>query len=390
MSNQQIYLDYAAATPLDSKVLAAMKPYLTELFYNPSAPYQPARSVRNNIEDARSAVARIVGAKPTEIIFTAGASESINLALGLKGHVVTTAIEHAAVLGAAKNHGTDCTIVQVNERGRVDPADIKNAIRPTTVIVSVGFVNNEVGIVQSLKEISKVIKQERLVRKNNKNECPIYLHTDASQAAGVLDLHNARLGVDLMTLNGAKIYGPKQSGILYADTSVSLAPIVHGGGQERGLRSGTENVAGIIGFAAALEIAESKRKTEVSRLQDLRRQFLDILLESFDDIMIIGDQKHHAPHILTAAWPGLDAERVLFALEAKNILVATGSACAANKDTRSHVLGALGLDENTIDGSLRFSFGRQTTSQQVERAAKIIVEVIKQEIARGKKLEQLS
>lgn len=387
MSNQQIYLDYAAATPLDNKVLAAMKPYLTELFYNPSAPYQPARSVRKDIEDARSEVARIVGAKPTEIIFTAGASESINLALGLDGHVVTTAIEHAAVLGAAKEHGADCTIVQVDEKGRVSPADIKSAIKPTTTVVSVGFVNNETGTVQNLKEIAQVIKQERVDRKGNKNQCPIYLHTDASQAAGILDLHVTRLGVDLMTLNGAKIYGPKQSGILYADTSVELSPIVHGGGQERGLRSGTENVAGIIGFTVALQIAERKRKAEVSRLQDLRQHCLNTLLENFDDITIIGDQKHHAPHILTVAWPGLDAERVLFALEARDILVATGSACAANKDTRSHVLAALGLDENTIYGSLRFSFGRQTTDQQAQRAAKIIVEVIKQELARGKKLE---
>ncbi|MDO8335859.1 MAG: cysteine desulfurase family protein [Candidatus Saccharibacteria bacterium] len=380
-----IYLDYAAATPLDSNVLAEMQPYMTDAFYNPSAPYQPAREVRKDIEEARISVARIIGAKPTEVVFTAGATESINLAFNIGGHMVTTTTEHAAVLQAANTH--DATLVNVDEKGRVNPNDIKKAITPKTTIVTVSFVNNETGTIQDLKSIAKIIFDERQKREAKGSTTPLYLHTDASQAAGMLDIHVARLGVDMMTLNGGKIYGPKQTGILYFNSSIDLQPMIVGGGQERGLRSGTENVAGVIGFSKALEIAEKKRKTEFERLENLRQQMLDILQKEFTDIIIIGDQKHHTPHILTAAWRGLDAERVLFALESQNILVATGSACAANKDTRSHVLTALGLEPGIIDASLRFSFGRHTTSDDVDTAAKIIVDVIKQELARGKRIK---
>ena len=387
MANKTIYLDYAAATPLDSNVLAAMQPYLTDLFYNPSAPYQPARKVRNDIESTRASVARTIGAKPTEIIFTAGATESVNLAFNIDGHVITTQTEHAAVLRAAKLR-KGSTFVGVNEKGRVDPLDIKKFITPQTTLVSVGLVNNETGTAQDIKAIAKVISDERQNRVKNDNPTPIYLHTDASQAVGILDINVARLGVDMMTLNGAKIYGPKQTGVLYLNSSIDLKPILAGGGQERGLRSGTENVANIVGLGVAIEIAERKRKTEVERLQKIRLQMLDILLENFNDMIVIGDQKHHAPHILTVALPGLDAERILFSLESQDILVATGSACAANKDTRSHVLMAMALEPDIIDGSLRFSFGRPTTTDDIDRAAKIIVETIKQERDRGKRIRQ--
>lgn len=387
MANKTIYLDYAAATPLDSNVLAAMQPYLTDIFYNPSAPYQPAREVRVDIENTRASVARTIGAKPTEIIFTAGATESINLAFNIDGHVITTQTEHAAVLQAAKPRSAS-TFVGVNEKGRVDPRDIKKSVTPQTTLVSVGLVNNETGTVQDIKAIAKVISDERQNRVKKGNPTPIYLHTDASQAVGILDINVARLGVDMMTLNGAKIYGPKQTGVLYLNSSIDLQPIIAGGGQERGLRSGTENVANIIGLGVAIEIAERKRKTEVERLQKIRLQMLDILLENFNDLIVIGDQKHHAPHILTVAWPALDAERILFALEYQDILVATGSACAANKDTRSHVLTAMGLEPDIIDGSLRFSFGRPTTTQDIGTAAKIIVETIKQERDRGTRIRQ--
>ena len=206
------------------------------------------------------------------------------------------------------------TFVGVNEKGRVDPRDIKKSVTPQTTLVSVGLVNNETGTVQDIKAIAKVISDERQNRVKKGNPTPIYLHTDASQAVGILDINVARLGVDMMTLNGAKIYGPKQTGVLYLNSSIDLQPIIAGGGQERGLRSGTENVANIIGLGVAIEIAERKRKTEVERLQKIRLQMLDILLENFNDLIVIGDQKHHAPHILTVACPALDAERILFAL----------------------------------------------------------------------------
>lgn len=385
MASQLIYLDYAAATPLDSFALAAMQPYLTDTFYNPSAPYQPARKVRNDIEQSRHNIAKIIGSRPSEIIFTAGATESINLAFAGQGHIVVSAIEHAAVLETAKQH--EHTIVPVDHRGRLDISNIKSAITPSTTVVSVGLVNNEIGVLQDLQAISQLVSTERLQREKSDNKTPIYLHTDASQAVGITDIHVSRLGVDMMTINGAKIYGPKQMGILYAASHVNLHPVIIGGGQERGLRSGTENVAGIIGLAKAIEIADGKRKSESERLRKLRLELLNILTDNFEQIEIIGDQKHHAPHILTVALPGLDAERVLFKLEADNILVATGSACAANKDTRSHVLTALGLEPELIDGSLRFSFGRGTTSDQIAVAAKIIVAAINQEYDRGKKIQ---
>ncbi len=382
MSKKTIYLDYAAATPLDGEVFRVMQPYGADFFYNPSAPYQPAREVRGDIESARSSVARILGAKPTEIIFTAGATESINLAFTIGGHIVTSAVEHAAVISAARQY--DHSLVGVDKNGLIKLAELEKLIRDETTLISVGLVNNETGVVQPLGEIVKIIEKVRAKRAQKNKSTPLFLHTDASQAGGVLDLNVARLGVDLLTLNGSKMYGPKQTGVLYVGSSISLHPIVHGGGQERGLRSGTENVAGIIGFAKAFEIAQKKRKTEVERIHSLRQQMIDLLQSEFDDILILNKPKHQAPHILTIAWRDLDAERALFALETDNILVATGSACAANKDSRSHVLVALGLKPDVIDGSLRLSFGRQTTSKEIAQAGKIISMIIKRELKRGK------
>lgn len=382
MSKKPLYLDYAAATPLDSQVLKAMQPYLADFFYNPSAPYQPAREVRADIEEARSKVARLLGAKPTEIIFTAGATESINLAFTVGGHTVVSAIEHAAILETVKQYKH--SVVGVDSNGHVDLAKLTKSIRDDTTLVSIGLVNNEIGVIQQIREVVKIIEDIRSKRLKKNNSTPIFLHTDASQAAGILDLNVARLGVDMLTLNGGKMYGPKQTGVLYARSIVSLKPVIYGGGQESGVRSGTENVAGIIGFTTALEIAEKKRKSEVERLHMLRKQMVDLFEKEFKDISVLGHSKHNAPHILSVTWEGLDAERALFALESKNILVATGSACAANKDTRSHVLTSLGLESNLIDGSLRLSFGRTTTSKEIAQAAKIISMIVKQELSRGK------
>ncbi len=382
MSKKTIYLDYAAATPLDPIVLEAMQPYQNEIFYNPSAPYQPARKVRSDIEEARGTVARILGAKPTEVIFTAGATESINLAFTTGGHVVTSAIEHTAVIETAKQY--DNTIVGVDKNGLINLDELEKSIRDDTKLISIGLINNEIGVIQSLNEIAKIIEGVRSARQKNNNPTPIYLHTDASQAAGILDMNVARLGVDMLTINGGKMYGPKQMAVLYVNSKVKLQSIIHGGGQESGLRSGTENVAGIIGFAAAFSIAEKKRKSEVERLRDLRSQMIGALQAEFTDVMILGHNKHQAPHILSVAWEKLDAERVLFALENENILVATGSACAANKDTRSHVLLSLGLKPSIIDGSLRLSFGRITTTKEIAQAVKIISMTVKKEIERGR------
>lgn len=370
-----IYLDYAAATPLDPAVLTAMQPYFGELFYNPSSPYAPAIQVRRDYDAAKSKIASSIGAQGGEITMTAGATESINLAFASgKGHVVTTTIEHQAVLAATKAH--DHTIVSVDSHGRVTPESITQAIRPDTWLVSVGLANNEIGTIQPLTKIAEIIREERLRRLDSNSTVPLYLHSDASQGVGQVDINVARLGVDMLTINAAKIYGPKQVGLLYAARSVELRPQIVGGGQEQGRRSGTENVAGVIGMSVAMEKAENGRKTELHRLKTLRDDLQDKLTKAFPDAIVSGHQKHRLAGHLHISFPGIDAERLVFGLEALGVLVATGSACAANKGTRSHVLEAIGLEPAVADGSLRLSLGKSTNEAVIEEAAKHIISVV--------------
>jgi cysteine desulfurase len=252
-------------------------------------------------------------------------------------------------------------------------------MRPDTRLVSIALANNEVGTVQPLRDIAAVIREERQHRLNAGNTTPIYFHSDASQGAGQLDIHVSRLGVDLLTLNAGKVYGPKQVGLLWAASHVRLSPQIVGGGQERGLRSGTENVAGVIGFARAMELAEKHRKSESDRLRALRDRMQKRLVGAFGDIVLSGHQKHRLPGHLHVSFPGIDAERLVFALEMRGVLVATGSACAANKGTRSHVLTAIGLAPEVADGSLRLSLGHLSNEQNTARATEIIIEEVVRE-----------
>ena len=378
MGDELLYLDHAAATPMDERVLRAMQPYLTEFFFNPSSPYAPALQVRRDYEAAKQVIASRIGAKGDELVMTAGATESINLAFNsIGGHVVTAAIEHHAVLAAAKRF--DHTIVESDERGLVLASTIKSALRPDTQLVSIALANNELGTVQPLREIAAVIQIEREARRASGNTTPIYLHTDASQGAGQLDVHVARLGVDLLTLNAGKVYGPKQVGLLWASSHVRLNPQIVGGGQERGLRSGTENVAGVMGFARAMELADDHRKYEAERLRGLRDSLQAKLTTAFDDAVVSGSQKRRLPSHLHISIPGLDAERLVFALEMRGVMVATGSACAANKGTRSHVLTAIHLPPEVADGSLRLTLGHLSTEETIAKAGDIIVEEITRE-----------
>lgn len=377
-----IYLDHAAATPLDEHVLAAMQPYFSHQFYNPSAPYAPAIAIRRDYEHAKAMIARTIGVKADELIMTAGATESISLAFqSIGGHVIVPAIEHHAVLEAAKKG--DHTIISVSEQGLVDAERIREALRHDTRLVSVALANNELGTIQPLRDIAEVIREERQRRLDAGDKTPLYLHSDASQGVGQLDVNVARLGVDLLTLNAAKIYGPKQVGLLWAAPSVRLEPLIVGGGQERGLRSGTENVAGVIGFATAIERATAHRKYELERLTKLRNRLQAKLTEAFPEAVVSGHQKHRLAGHLHISFPGLDAERVLFALEARNILVATGSACAANKGTRSHVLTAIGLAPEVADGSLRLTLGHGSSDENIDVAAAAIIEEVAREYARA-------
>lgn len=381
ISNEVIYLDHAAATPLDERVFRYMQPYFSEQFYNPSSPYAPALAVRRDYEAAKEVIARSIGAKADELVMTAGATESINLAFSsIPGHVITATIEHHAVLEAAKRR--DHTLVAVSTKGLVAVDAIRQAIRPDTQLISIALANNELGTIQPLRDIATMVKEVREARLSRGDTTPLYLHSDASQGAGQIDIHVARLGVDLLTLNAGKVYGPKQVGLLWAASSVRLAPQVVGGGQERGLRSGTENVAGVIGFSKAMKLAEAHRKHESERLRGLRDGLQKRLTSTFDDAVISGSEKKRLPGHLHIAFPGVDAERLVFRLEMRGVLVATGSACAANKGTRSHVLTAIGLAPEVADGSLRLTLGHLSTDENTERAAEIIIEEIQRERAR--------
>ena len=377
-----IYLDYAAATPIDQRVLDAEEPYFRERFFNPSASYQAAREVRRDYEEARHVLAQNLGARPAEIVITAGATESTNLAIGgVSGHIVTTNIEHPAVLALAS--ARNATILRVNEKGLVNPASVENAITDETEIVSVGYANSEIGTVQPIKEIAILIERIRADRASREVATPLLFHTDASQAAGYLDLNVARLNVDLMTLNAGKCYGPKQVGLLYVKAGVRLKPLILGGGQEMGLRSGTENVTGAIGFARALEIAERKRKGESERLEKLRNDLEKFIKQEFPEVIINSGAKQRLPNILNFSVPGLDGERAVFALDERGVLVATGSACAANKGTRSHVLMAIGLAPQIADASLRISLGRPTTDAEISELKPLLAETIRQQLKFG-------
>jgi cysteine desulfurase len=368
MANPIIYLDHAAATPLDPSVMKAMTPYFSDKFYNPSATYLPAVEVRKSLEAARAETAYWLGARPAEVIFTAGGTEANNLAIrGVmeafpKSNVVVSGIEHESVLGPAR--GYDCREAAVKADGRLDLDDLQKKIDDRTALVSIGYANNETGTVQPLREISRMIAQKRAGRKSS---APLLFHTDACQAANYLDLHAARLGVDLMTLNGGKIYGPKQSGVLYVKAGIVLKPLVIGGGQEKGLRGGTENVPAAIGFAEALKLAQGMRRDETARLQKLQKSFMIRLQESIPGIVINGTLKNRLPNNVHATIRGQDNERLLIRLEQAGILAAAGSACSASSEEPSHVLKAMGISDADARASLRFTMGRGTTETMIKR-----------------------
>lgn len=379
-----IYLDHAAATPLDERVLEAMKPFFIDNFFNPSSPYAAADRVKKMYEEAKGEIARCIGVKSDELVMAAGATESINLAfLGVEGSVAVPSIEHKAVLEAAALR--DFNSISADPKGYISPGAVEKAITDDTVLVSVALANNELGTIQPLRDIAAVIKKVRLDRLQKGNQKPIYLHTDASQGAGQLDIHVTRLGVDMMTLNAAKMYGPKQVGLLWVAPHVRLKPLIVGGGQERGLRSGTENVAGVVGFATAIGLATAHHQGESKRLALLRDYLQNKLLTAFPEAVVSGHPTKRLAGHLHISFPGLDAERLIFALEARNVCVATGSACAANKSTRSHVLTAIDLAPEVADGSLRITLGHLNDSTNIEIASDILIEEISKEYARLKK-----
>jgi cysteine desulfurase len=378
--NTPIYLDYAAATPMDPVVLQAMLPYFSDAFYNPSATYLPAVAVRKDLDAARSRIAQILGARPSEVIFTAGGTEANNLAIrGIMelhpgGNIVTSTIEHESVLRTA--HAYDCTEAPVAEQAIIQIDALLQLVNDKTVLVSVMYANNEVGTVQPIHQIALGLDAIRKQRRKAGNDMPLYFHVDAAQAAAYLDLHVARLGVDLMTLNAGKIYGPKQCGLLFAASHVRFAPQMLGGGQERGLRSGTENVAAAIGFAKALELVQNRRKQETERLKQLQKLFFGLLRQAIPNVIVNGSTKTRLPNNVHITIPGTDNERIIIELDDAGILCAAGSACSASNEEPSHVLRAMGVSEVDAQSSLRFSMGLQTDEAAIRRVVEVLTSVL--------------
>ena len=385
-NTKAIYLDHAATTPVEPAVIEAMEPYLVARFANPSSLYGAARETRAAVETARHRIAALLGARTTEIIFTSGGTEGDNLAVqgvlrAHRGaHWVTTAIEHDAVLGCVEpleRDGHHCTVIPVKPNGIVDVALIREAITDQTVLVSVMLANNEIGTIQPIADVAKLIALVRMERALRDITTPIYLHTDAVQAANYLDLQVSRLGIDLLTLNGSKIYGPKGTGALYVRHGTVIEPLMYGGGQERTRRSGTENVAGIVGFAEAFEITVRGREAEARRLAPMRDHLMAVLHSDILNISINGDPKRRLPNNLNITIPGAEGEAMILYLDNAGIMASTGSACSTGNLDPSHVLLAIGRSAAEANSSLRITLGRSTDAAAIEAVAKLLPPIIR-------------
>lgn len=384
---REVYLDYASATPLDPRVWAVMASYWKENFSNPSSLHKPGLKARRALEEARAAIAGLLNARPQEIIFTSGSTEADNLAiLGVFkaqeqkiGHLITTQIEHPAILETCEHlekEGWQVSYLSVNENGLLDSKTVAEAIRPDTLLISIGYANSEIGTIQPISEIGRAVKQIRRRRQSEKNSRPLYFHTDASSAAGFLELDAEKLGVDLMTLSSAKVYGPKGAGALFVRQGVGLGPLHYGGGQEGGLRPGTENVPAIVGFGKALEIAQEERLPESARLTALRDYFTAALLHAFPGAVLNGDPLKRLPNNVNISIPGIEAEAAVLYLDAKGISISTGSACTQISLEPSAVILALGCGEERARSSLRFTLGRKTTKEDLDYALGALLEVV--------------
>lgn len=380
---KDIYLDHAATTPVDPWVFKAMTPFFSDVFANPSSFHTAGMRAKNAVADARASVARILHCREEEIVFTSGGTEANNLAaIGIprahktKGkHVITTSVEHHSVLETLLHHRKtgeiDLTVLPVDRNGSVSVEDFENALRPDTVLVSVMTANNEIGTIEPVADIGRAILKWR---KTQGSPYP-YFHTDACQASGVLDLDVEKLHVDLMTLNASKIYGPKGIGMLYVRRGVKLEPLIFGGGQERNLRSGTENVPGIVGFATALVLAQSEKEQENERLTDLRDRLIEGLL-AIPKTRLNGHPTKRLPNNVNVSFLDIEGEAAVLYLDAEGIFVSTGSACASTSLDPSHVILATGLSYEAAHGSLRFTLGRRTTPKDVERVIKVMPGIV--------------
>lgn len=372
---KEIYFDNAATTKVREEVIEEMEKFFDEKYGNPSSFHYKGLEAKKAVDEARKRVARILNCKADEIVFTGGGTESINLAL--KGvafanrsrgkHIITTKIEHPAVLNSCKwleKQGFDVSYVDVDADGLVKIDEFKKAIREDTILISAMYANNEIGVVQNISEIGKIARERG-----------IYFHSDGCQAAGALDIDADKLNVDLLTLNGSKIYGPKGVGLLYIRDGVRIEPWIHGGGQERGMRGGTENVAGIVGFAKALELVQNEREKENERLIILRDRLIEGLLK-IKDTRLNGHRTKRLPNNVNVSFFDIEGESILLHLNEKGIFASTGSACSSHSLEPSHVLLALGLPHEVAHGSIRFSLGKETKEEDVDYVLRVIPEIV--------------
>lgn len=371
---KEVYLDNAATTKVDPRVVEAMLPYFSEHYGNPSSIYKIGHESKIVVDEARERIAKILGGiKPDEILFTSGGTESDNMAVlgsarkhkDKKKHIITSQIEHHAVLFPCEKlekEGFEVTYLQVDRYGVVNPGDVKKALREDTVLVSIMYANNEIGTIEPISEIAAVIKK---FREENKTPFP-YFHTDACQAAGYLDLNVNTLGVDMLTLNGSKVYGPKGVGILYLRNGVKIEPLVYGGGQEKNLRSGTENIASIVGLARALEIADEEKEEEAERLTKLGEKLKEGILKKIPKTFLNGHPTNRLPNNINMTILDIEGEALILHLDNYGIYTSTGSACTSQSLDPSHVILAMGLPYEAAHGSLRFAMGRYTTEEDID------------------------
>jgi cysteine desulfurase len=387
MKKKNIYLDYAATTPVDPQVFSAMRPYFMEKFGNPMSLHSYGQESSEAIEKSRQAAAFFFGCNPEEIIFTSGATESNNLAIkgaviaatnhrgGLLPHIITTQFEHSCVLATCKKleeQGmAEVTYLPVGNEGIVKLSDIEKAIRPNTLLISVMYVNNEIGTIQPIKEIGKLI--ERL---NKGREQKILFHTDATQAINYLDCKVENLRTDLLSMSAHKIYGPKGVGCLYIRKNIRVKRIQDGGGQEFNLRSGTHNVPGIVGLGAALEIAEKERKKVSKIVEKLRDHMIARIMKEIKGVKLNGSRLKRSPNNANFIFKDVEGEGLLLGLNMMGIAVSTGSACSAGDLRPSHVLTAIGLPEEESHGSLRITLGKYTTKTEIDYFIKSLKEVV--------------
>lgn len=396
---KNIYLDYAATTPLDPRVLDAMVPYLKEDFANPSSLHSPGQRARGAVDTAREKIAELLGAHANEIIFTAGGTESNNLfirgvaefCLGEKKlssarHLITTTIEHDSVLAPIKRlqeQGFEVTYLEVDSDGLINPEDLKKALRPETILVSIMHANNEIGTIQPIEECGKIIAEFKSNQKETLAFGMPYFHTDACQAAPYIKLDVNELGVDALTINAGKIHGPKGVGAVYirggAHGKIKLMPQILGGGQEYRMRAGTENVAGIVGFAKAFESVAESRDSESVRQTKLRDALIDGILKNIPTARLNGSRNKRLPNNVNVSFKGLHGEAILIRLDMIGVSVSSGSACSSGSLEPSHVIQALGgeaADELWSRSATRFSIGSATSKDEIEFVIRELTKII--------------